>query len=314
MSTAHGCWRDMRRARRADALPSFPATRSLSNLLSHLTSSFLYNPSSTSSTEEASSSASASTSTTSPHAQNLSLLHAKIDEMLNLSRQVREIVGWKAGSGSSANGASNNGAGGGPASVAAAGQGQGQGRSRATSPGGRSTPALPSAGLLNPNARPFEPGSASSASVSAKRSRARPDDLYVSISSSSGPRSGGLASSDLEEGEEPMSYNAKSGGVAEGGKRRRVEGSRGAGGTGGREEGEADDDDEEGSILPAVAPPAAAAPAPGGGGGASTPSAPAGRGAQPPAGRRGLPARVVASSSGSGNSSGRGRGRSSRGR
>lgn len=97
--------------------------RSLSTLVSHLTSSFLYK--SDSSEEETSN----SSSTVPNHSATLTQLHSKLDEMLNLSRQVREIVGWKSGPSGSGSGSGNT--------------------------NNRSTDSTQQ--QLNPNAKPFQP-------------------------------------------------------------------------------------------------------------------------------------------------------------
>ena len=118
---------------------------SLSTLVSHLTSSFLYKSASTPGTDE-----------TSPqdHTATLTLLHSKLDEMLNLSRQVREIVGWKSGP---------SGGGSAMASNREAPQSDEIQQQQSTSASATATAAL------NPNAKPFQPTTASSA----KRQRSR---------------------------------------------------------------------------------------------------------------------------------------------
>ncbi|CAO1618520.1 unnamed protein product [Sympodiomycopsis kandeliae] len=113
---------------------------SLSTLVSHLTSSFLYE-----STPSASSSSS-SDDPLSTHSQTLTLLHSKLDEMLNLSRQVREIVGWKAGQSNAKHTRETT-------------------LEDGTAASNESTPQPPSH-ALNPSAKPFQPHSSSS-----KRSR-----------------------------------------------------------------------------------------------------------------------------------------------
>ena len=176
--------------------------------MAQLTSSFLYDPS-----------PSPSSST---QCRSLMLLHSKLDDMLNLSRQVRELVGWKPGSGlrggpaAESSSTTATAAASGPASATAMDRGQGS-----------------STGSLDPNARPFEPA----ASTAGSSKRARPQSGRSALLSSAALGEGG----DLEEGEEPGTPSSMT--SVGSSKKRRLASALG----GPSEEGEADEE-EEGSI------------------------------------------------------------------
>ncbi|CAO1628451.1 unnamed protein product [Parajaminaea phylloscopi] len=222
---------------------------SLSTLLSHLASSFLYKsvpslgPDASQEDKPPLSGDSGPSlhhtqgeeSTVSPHTETLSLLHSKLETMLTLAREVREIVGWKPGTG---------GGGG-----VGAGQNTGHERDAEASASASGSRAASVQAGMNPAAKPFEPLAKGERAGSLKRDLA---GLAAPPSSSSTLTE--MASSDLEEGEEISSSTLTASGSV---KRRRV-------GAGSQLSGAAhssssslaaddDNDEEEGSIATGAA-------------------------------------------------------------
>lgn len=160
----------------------------------------------------------------SPHTDTLNTLHEKLEKMLTMAREIREIVGWKPGSGSGASATSTR--------DSALGQNDAAADEQFAST---------SAGLsaLDPRARIFEPATSRD-----------PATLPLRPASSATTSLSGVAF-ELEEGEELSSPSAST-------KRRRVDARAPASGLSVQGQGSssslsgavgaADDEEEEGSI------------------------------------------------------------------
>ncbi|PWN30322.1 hypothetical protein BDZ90DRAFT_257404 [Jaminaea rosea] len=219
---------------------------SLSTLLSHMTASFLYQAP----TAETDAAAAAAAS---PHTCTLSTLHAKLETMLTLSREIREIVGWKPGTGMvppAAAAATSSSA----TNVAADGDEESSAGASSDLRDPSSSSSRSRLATLNPTARPFRPSSSadstsglSSPPVQQSNASKRRVAASAAIPANSSP----LTSSDAlgldDEGEEgaiPSTPPAT--------KRRRVQGQVESAAAVQEEE------EEEGSIAPTTAPSAAA--------------------------------------------------------
>lgn len=192
----------------ANSVPLSPARRSLATLLSHVASSFLYNPDAavksdsalqpasgddaeaTQVKDEAESQpdAAGSSSMQLSYSEKVMILYSKLDAMLNQLRQVREIVGWKPTSGSRSSGPADPAAGSSSGSNALAFS-ETDGRTAKSASMSRSGSGIGLGAGFNPQARPFEPSTLSGA----KRPRTAEWE-------GSGPSSQDAA--ELEEGEE----------------------------------------------------------------------------------------------------------------
>lgn len=163
----------------------------------------------------------AMSSTHSPHTDTLNTLHAKLEKMLTMAREIREIVGWKPGSGGGASATSTR--------DSALGQNDAAADEQIAST---------SAGLsaLDPRARIFEPATSRD-----------PATLPLRPASSATTSLSGVAF-ELEEGEELSSPSAST-------KRRRVDARAPVSGSSVQGQsslsgavGAPDDEEEEGSI------------------------------------------------------------------